>query len=100
MTTLNPATQIPVANNTLEKVLAWAGLAFYKLHNKTEYQEQRNGPNIPIVTATDGLAEDGSERLILHISLPLNPNWRESTNPLWLDAIEVSNVAMPTAWLP
>ena len=101
MTALNPATQIPIACNTLERVLGWAGLAFYKLHQNTLYQEQKNQPNIPIVTCTDGLAEDGTERLILHISLELNSDWREGTNPLWLECAEISDtLPMPTAWLP
>lgn len=100
MTALNPATDIPLSINTLEKLVAWSTTAFYRLHKNTEYQEQKNQPNIPIVTATDGLAEEGTERLIVHISLHLSDSWRESTSPLWLEAQEISNVAMPIAWLP
>ena len=99
MTALN-ATQIPVAVNTLEAHLAWAALAFYKLHQRTEYQQERNGPNVPIVTLMDGLAEDGTERAIFTISLKMNPAWRESANPMWLEVMEISSsLPMPEAWL-
>lgn len=91
---------IPATVNTLEELIVWACGAFYQLHKNTRYQESDASPLIPIVTAQDGLAADKSERIIFRVSIPLNDGWRESTNKIFAEALEVSNTAIPAAFLP
>lgn len=99
MTAFAPA-NLPSVVNTLEKLLVWALCALYQLHKNTRYQESDAAPLIPIVTAQDGLAADKTERIIFRVSIPLNDQWRSSVLKIWEEAQEISNAAIPAAFLP
>ena len=99
MTAFLPA-NLPASVNTIEKLFAWSGGILYALHANTRYQESDAAPLIPIITSQDGLAADKSERQILRASIPLNTNWRTSATPLYQNALEISNVAIPVGFLP
>lgn len=91
---------LPAGIDTLEKLAVWALGALYQLHKNTRYQESDASPLIPIITAQDGLAADKSERIIFRASIPLSQTWRESTNKIFVEALEISNAAIPNAFLP
>lgn len=91
---------LPAGIDTLEKLVVWANGALYQLHKNTRYQESDASPLIPIITAQDGLAADGSERIIFRVSVPLSQTWRESTNKFFVEAQAVASTAIPAAFLP
>lgn len=92
-------TQLPTGIDTLEKLIVWACGAWYQLHKNDRYQESDSSPLIPLVTAQDGLAADKTERIIFRLSIQLAETWRESTQPMYLEAMEASNTAIPSAYL-
>jgi len=91
---------LPATVNTLEKLIVWALCALYQLHKNTRYQESDSAPLIPRITAQDGLAANGEECIIFRVSIPLSQTWRESTTKIFQEALEVSNAAIPPAFLP
>ena len=99
MTTFAPA-DLPATVNTLEKLAVWTLGALYQLHKNTRYQESDAAPLIPRVTAQDGLAANGEECAIYRASIPLSQTWRESTTKIFQEALEISNAAIPSAFLP
>lgn len=99
MTTFSTA-NIPAGVDTLEKQAVWVLGALYTLHKNTRYQESDASPLVPIITAQDGLAANKSERIIFRVSIPLADGWRESSNKIFLEALEISNASIPPAFLP
>lgn len=91
---------LPSTVNTLEKLAVWSLAALYQLHKNTRYQESDAAPLIPIITAQDGLAADKTERIIFRVSIPLSDTWRTQTTKIFQEATEISNAAIPAAFLP
>jgi hypothetical protein len=91
---------LPSSVNTLERLVVWALLALYRLHKNTRYQESDSAPLIPRITSQDGLAANGEECVIFRVSIPLNPTWRESTNKMFVEALELADAAIPADFLP
>lgn len=100
MTAFNPATDLPAAVNSLEKLVVWANSAFYALHKNTEYQESEGAALVPIVTMQDGKAANETERGIFRVSVELEDIWREDPNPIWVNTKSISNAAIPPRFLP
>ncbi len=100
MTAFNPATDLPATVNSLEKLKAWADGAFYSLHKNSEYQESEGAALVPIVTMQDGKAANKTERIIVRSSLELEDNWREDTQPFWVNVKAISSAAIPPDFLP
>lgn len=98
MTALDKA-QIPNQINTVERLLAWAGLALGFI-NPTKAIVEAAGENAERVVQTFVLrADDGSERLIVRATLPLDPNWRsDDANAFWLQVTDLENVDLPAAY--
>lgn len=98
MTTLTKA-QIPNQINTVERLMAWCGLALGFI-NPTKAIVEAAGENPEKIIQTFILrADDGSERLIIRAALPLDPNWRsQSTQAFWLNVQDIENVNLPTAY--
>ncbi len=92
--------QLPPSVDTVEKLFAWAGGILYALHANTLYQESSASPLVPIITSQDGLAADKTERNVLRASIPLDLDWRTSLLPLYANALEISNAAIPPGFLP
>jgi hypothetical protein len=92
-------TQIPNQINTVERLMAWCGLTLGFI-NPTKGVVEAAGENAEKVIQSFVLrADDGSERLIIRASLPLNANWRsDSTNAFWLMVDELENVNIPAAY--
>lgn len=98
MTTLTKA-QIPNQINTVERLMAWCGLALGFI-NPTKAIVEAAGENPEKIIQTFILrADDGSERLIIRAALPLDPNWRsQSTQAFWLNVQDIENVNLPAAY--
>lgn len=98
MTTLTKA-QIPNQINTVERLMAWCGLALGFI-NPTKAIVEAAGENPEKIIQTFILrADDGSERLIIRAALPLDPNWRsQSTQAFWLNVTDIENVNLPAAY--
>ncbi|MEM8780784.1 MAG: hypothetical protein AAGF26_18345 [Cyanobacteria bacterium P01_G01_bin.49] len=92
-------TDIPNQINTVERLLAWAGLALGFI-NPTKAIVEAAGENPERVIQSFVLrADDGSERLIIRAALPLDPNWRSNdTDAFWLNVTDLENVDLPTAY--
>ncbi|MFH7245508.1 MAG: hypothetical protein ACHWZW_21955 [Spirulina sp.] len=93
-------TDLPPSVDSLEKLVVWACGAFYQLHKNDRYQESDASPLIPLVTAQDGLAADKTERIIFRLSIQLLDTWREDTLPMFAQALEASNAAIPSGYTP
>lgn len=100
MTAFNAATDLPPSVNSLEKLVAWANGAFYSLHKNSEYQESEGAGLVPLVTMQDGKAANKTERAIFRISLHLADNWRDDTQPFWVNIQTVTDAGIPPAYLP
>lgn len=92
-------TDIPNQINTVERLLAWAGLALGFI-NPTKAIVEAAGENPERVIQTFVLrADDGTERLIIRAALPLDPNWRSNdTDAFWLQVTDLENVDLPAAY--
>lgn len=100
MTAFAPA-NLPAGIDTLEKLAAWSLGAIYQLRKNDRYQESDAAPLIPLITAQDGMAADGSERIIFRISLILDSQWRESGLKFFLNAEEYpGSPSIPALFLP
>lgn len=91
---------LPASINTLEKLVGWANGAFYSLHRNTEYQESKGGVLVPIATMQDGKAANKTERVISRVSLHLADNWREDSQPFWVNIQDVTTAGIPADYLP
>lgn len=91
--------QIPNQINTVERLMAWAGLALGFI-NPTKAIVEAAGENPEKVIQSFVLrADDGSERLIIRAALPLNPDWRSNdSDAFWLLVNDLENVDLPEAY--
>jgi hypothetical protein len=96
MTTLSIATQIPSNINTLEKLVAWAGLCLANTNPTLEaiegqgYSERVAQSNIFYIRA------DNRSRLIIRASLPISNDYLAGGQKTWNYAQDLSNTAIPT----
>lgn len=98
MTVLNTA-DIPVTVNSVEKLAAWSLGILYQLHKRSRYQESDDSPLVPIITAQDGLAANGTERVIFRASLPISDDWRTSTGDFYSLIQDISDAEIPASFL-
>jgi hypothetical protein len=89
----------PAALETVERAAIYFNSILYDLYGGTRYQEVSGDVLTPLVTAQQGRAGDGTERLIYRPALQLQPDWRTSTNPIWLDSVPFGDVAVPARYL-
>ncbi|MBR8828485.1 MAG: hypothetical protein DSM107014_11400 [Gomphosphaeria aponina SAG 52.96 = DSM 107014] len=90
--------QRPAGINTLERHLAYDVLLLARLNPSLRIVEQA-GSTTRAVEVVLSPADDGSIRLIARLSLPVDPNYANDTSqPLYMWAQELSNVAIPANW--
>ncbi|NJK51238.1 glucose-6-phosphate dehydrogenase [Candidatus Gracilibacteria bacterium] len=91
--------QIKNEINTAERLAAYAILLLSRCNPTLEYIEAENN-TVRVVDVGIAAAADGSIRLIGRISIPLAPDYATNTSvPLYMHAQEISNVAVPAAYL-
>ena len=91
--------QVPNGINTAERLAAYVMLVLSRVNPSMEYLEAEN---LTIRVVDVGIAQgaDGSRRLIGRISLPLADDYDTNTTvPLYMHAKELSNVAIPPAYI-
>lgn len=98
MTDLIAAQIPPAAVTTVERAAIYHLSLLYDLFGGTPYQEVAGEALTPLITAQQGRAGDGTERLIYRVSLQLHPEWRTSTNAIWVDSIAFGNPAIPARY--
>ena len=92
-------TQVPNSINTAERLAAYALLVLSRVNPSLEYLEAEN-TTIRVVDVGIAQAADGTRRLIGRVSIPLADNYdTDLTTPLYMKANEISNVAVPTAYI-
>ena len=97
MSSLSTA-QRPQLINTVERHLAYDILLFARLNPDLKVIES-SGTTVKVVEAVLTPADDGSIRLVARVSIPIDPNYAvDLTQPLYMQALEVSNVTVPTDW--
>lgn len=98
MTDIITAQVPPAAISTVERAAIYHLSILYDLFGASQYQEVPNAELSPLILAQQGRAGDGTERLIYRVSLQLQPEWRTSTNALWLDSVPFGNPAIPARY--
>jgi len=98
MTTLNLSI-IPPQINTVERLAAYSALLLSRVNPTLSILEVLGEPEIRAAFAGVGTDSTGRQRLIMRISLELDANYASSTEALWLDVKELSNVQVPAQFL-
>lgn len=98
MTAINITTDIPTNINTLEKLAAWVGLALSRVNPSVKILENPGADPIRAATSILIKADDGSTRLVVRLSIPVNDNYAESTSKFWFNCEEIDNTALPSAY--
>lgn len=98
MTSLNIATDIPSQINTLEKLAAWVGLALARCNPTVQILEDPNAAAQRTAQIVLIKADDGSNRLIVRVSLPVVDDHASNGFKWWQNPTEISTTALPTAF--
>lgn len=99
MTAFNKTTDLPSTIDTLEKLAAWVGLTMTRLNPTLATLEDPGLIPERVCQATIRRIDDGSERIIIRISIPLNEAYKENgTAKFWTFATEISNVVLPAGF--
>lgn len=98
MSSLVIATSIPTNINTLETLIAWAGLTYAFTTPTLSVNESLNNPQ---KVAQAQIFQDATNayRILVRASLPLDPTFvSDRSKKLWMFAQESSNVAIPAGY--
>lgn len=92
--------QVPAnVSGSAESLSMYSCSLLYDLYGGSLYQEVSGEAPTPYVTAQQGRAGDGTERLIYRIAFQLHPEWRTSVNKIWTDTLEFAEVTIPARYL-
>lgn len=98
MSAVNIASELPTNLNTVEKIAAWAGLALARCNPSTKVLENPNLPSERVALTALIKADDGSNRLVIRLSLPVDDNYPISTKKFWENVTEISETVLPAAF--
>lgn len=93
---ITPA-QIPESCNTAEKLAAWAGLLLHRTNGNLKVVEAPNYSDYAC-QASIFQADDGTQRLIIRLTLELEDGYAESGAKVWTQIKPFSEVAVPAAY--
>lgn len=88
-------TWIPTTINTVEKLALWVAFVLQKVNPTKAIVEQANTDPINVCSVSIFRADDQSLRALLRLNIPIDSNYAESTLPMWLNALEISNTDIP-----
>lgn len=83
---------------TVEAMAAWACLLLHRGNPTLKVLEAENYSDFA-AQASVFMANDGSERLVVRLSIPLEPGWASSGDPLWQQVQELSETAIPAGFV-
>ena len=90
--------EIPTID-TFEKLAAYVGITAAVIQPTLETLEASASDPVKVADSSIIKAADGSTRILLRLSIAFDPNYAVNTaNPLWQNALEWSNVAIPAAY--
>ncbi len=99
MTAFDKSTDLPITVNSLEKLAAWVGLLMSRINPTLATLEDPGLIPERVCQATIRRIDDGTERLIIRISIPLNEAYKENaTAKFWTFANDISNVVVPAGF--
>jgi hypothetical protein len=91
--------QFPTNIITIEQGAHFFCALLYDLHKKSKYQETHSSDLTPYITAQQGLAADETERIIYRVSFEMHPEYRTSTNKIWMDTLAFADATIPNRFL-
>jgi len=103
MSALDLSADSPASIATAEQGLAWLGLLLFDLNKGKTYKEA-NGTSIdsglaPLVDVSIVTTADGNQRMIMRVSLELDPAYATDTSSkLWQFAEPLSDTVVPAAF--
>lgn len=89
---------IPTNINTVEKLASWVGLLLARLNPTLSVLEQQNAQGERVCQASIFRASDGTIRLVVRLSMPLNDDYDTATTKVWESTQAISNTAIPAAY--
>lgn len=93
MSTLTNA-EIPVIT-TAEQAAAWAALVLSRVNPSLSVLETSD-ESTPVAQVAIIRSSTGAPRIVARLSIELDSAYATSGNDLWLDALELSNTAIPS----
>ena len=92
-------TQIPASVNSAERLFSYAALILARVNPDLRVLEV-SGESTKAIEVVLIPADDGTYRLIVRASLPLDPDYAtDISTPFFLKARELSNTAVPAGFL-
>lgn len=91
-------TEIPTNINTLERLMAWGAFGLQKCNPTKTIIEQANTDPMNVASVSIFRADDLSLRVLLRLNIPLNTNYADSVDPMWVAALELSNTDLPASF--
>ena len=98
MTALTISSDIPTNINTLEKLGAWAGLALTRCNPSTKVLENPSASSQRVAETFFIKADDGSNRLVIRLSLPVTDDYASDTKKFWEKVNPLSETVLPAAF--
>lgn len=100
MTTINPGTSGDIPSNctTLERIVAWGCLALERCNPNKKIIEAPNQDPARVVEVQYFKADDGSYRMGVRLSLPVDANYAAMTNKFWERVLELDTTQLPAAY--
>ena len=90
---------IPATVDTLEKLIVWSAVAFYKI-NKSATAIEGAGPVARIAQfGIFNVESANTTRVILRQSLPLQEDFAIDSKPIWENVVELSSDSLPLEFL-
>jgi len=98
MAAFSPAS-LPASIDTVEKLAMWTSRLLFTLYSNKEYTVAEG--SFPLMQAghIKGLA-GGPEYASFVIVLPYAAGWDTATTPVWEQAAEIADVAIPASFTP
>ena len=89
---------IPSNINTVEKLQAWCGLLLARINPTLAVLEQPNQQGERVCQSSLFRASDGTLRLVVRVSIPINDDYDTATTKVWESAQAISATSIPAAY--
>ena len=99
MSAFSPS-NLPTSVDTLEKLLVWAGAAFYKINRTATAVEGTGTASRVAQFGIFTVESNNTDRVIMRQSLVLDPDYAIDNQPVWANVTQTSTEAIPSDFLP
>lgn len=90
--------QIPASVNTLEKLVAWAGLALTTINPTLAANETPGSQPVNVAQTAFFRDSTGQLRLTIRASLPVAESYSTSTTKFWTNIQDLNNATIPSGY--